>query len=118
MNNLSTGNIALFLTPEMLRNRYDMYAMIRQTQPVLRLDDHALSLVFGYDDVSTVLSDYANFSSDLTQAGPMHGSHGNGADGQGEMFGQSLITNDPPRHRRLRDLVMRAFTPRAVTNLE
>lgn len=62
--------------------------------------------VFQYDDVQTVLSDTERFMSgdgeyDPEEMGP----------------GASIIGMNPPRHRKMRDLVSRAFTPRAVQNL-
>jgi cytochrome P450 len=108
-------------SPELLRNRYPLYAQLRQAQPVLNIPDYNLWLVFGYDDVRTVLSDYENFSSDFARAHAVLDEQMFQAMAQrginaGE--GRTLIMTDPPIHRQLRDLVTRAFTPRAVEALE
>lgn len=103
----------LAFPPELLRNPYPMYQMVRQNQPVLFLEPMKLWLVFGYDDVRTVLSDHARFSS---QYGQMQ-MQGASASDQARL-GQGLITTDPPRHTQLRSLINRAFTPRAVAALE
>ncbi|MBI3942131.1 MAG: cytochrome P450 [Chloroflexi bacterium] len=110
----------MFLSPEMLRNRYQIYAQMRSMQPVMHLEDYGLWLAFGYDDVKYILSDYTNFSSDYSR---METTGGNTAQAEmqqnaGGNLGTSLISTDPPRHRQLRDLVSRAFSPRAVANLE
>lgn len=101
--------MGLFPTPELQRNPWPMYQMLRQSQPAFYLEQYDIWLVFRYDDVRTVLSDHANFSS---RFGDMQGS----AEHAGP--GASLITLDPPRHTQLRSLVTRAFTPRAVAALE
>ncbi len=88
------------LSPDVLRNPYPLYQMVRSSnQSVIFLEAVGLWGAFGYDQVKTVLSDHARFSS-----------------GQGGGF--SLITTDPPRHTQLRSLVSKAFTPKAVAALE
>jgi cytochrome P450 len=67
--------------------------------------------VFRYADVTTVLSDPATFSSDLTEFVP--------SDPDVDKISKgNLITMDPPKHRQLRGLVSKAFTPRFVADLE
>lgn len=61
--------------------------------------------VFRYEDVTRVLTDYQHFSS---QALGMF---------MGSFLKDTLITKDPPDHRKLRNLVNMAFTPRAVARL-
>ena len=61
--------------------------------------------VFRYEDVTTVLTDFSRFSSQAL--GVFRGS----------FLKDTLITKDPPDHRKLRNLVNQAFTPRAVARL-
>ncbi len=61
--------------------------------------------VFRYEDVTTVLTDYSRFSSQ--PLGVFMGS----------FLRDTLITKDPPDHRKLRNLVNQAFTTRAVARL-
>ena len=61
--------------------------------------------VFRYEDVETVLTDYSRFSSQ--PLGVFMGS----------FLRDTLITKDPPDHRKLHNLVNQAFTPRAVARL-
>ena len=91
-------------------NPYPLYWMLRRVQPLLNISRYDLWFATKYDDVKRVLSDYEHFSSDFRRA-----------------FGDvdldptskiSLIASDPPIHSKLRGLVTRAFTPRAVANLE
>ncbi|MEK3917047.1 cytochrome P450 [Paenibacillus sp. FSL H7-0331] len=107
--------MSILLTPELLRNPYPMYDQMRAGQPVAYMEAMKFWSVFGYDDVRTVLSDQARFSS----------GHGNEASAETAAqksaqanSGFSLITTDPPRHTMLRSLVSRAFTPKAVAALE
>src|SRR5438874_8922346 len=61
--------------------------------------------VFRYEDVETVLTDYSRFSSQ--PLGVFMGS----------FLRDTLVTKDPPDHRKLHNLVNQAFTPRAVARL-
>ena len=91
--------------PELL----DRFARERRTAPVSRDSQYGAWNVYRYDDVKTVLSDHARFSS---QQG-----RGRGGNNPQHALADSLISTDPPRHRQLRTLVERAFTPRAVDAL-
>ena len=67
--------------------------------------------VFGHPEASTVLSDPAVFSSDLTVLRP--------AQDDLALFQRgNFVQMDPPQHRKLRTLVSQAFTPRVVADLE
>ena len=98
-------------SPTYFDDPYEMYGRLRDEAPVYyseRYDFYALSR---YEDVCAASKDWATFTSthgvDLsTLSRPLT-----------EPL-QSLIMMDPPRHDRLRALVSRVFTPRAVTNLE
>lgn len=80
------------------------YRHMREHAPVTYSEQHQQWMVFRYDDVKRVLSDYETFSSEVESEGhtltPMD---------------VSLVALDPPCHRHLRALVTQAFTPRAVT---
>jgi len=82
----------------------DWYAEMRAKSPVAPGDQPGLYDVFGYPEVRTALSDHAVYSSARAMGG-------------GSVIGDSLIATDPPRHRQLRSIVDRAFTPRAVQAL-
>jgi len=100
-------------TPEIRRDPYPTYQSLRQHQPVLFAPDLGIWSAFRYDDVKTVLSNHALFSSQYGQ--PPAPDAGVAAQVRGQ---SALITTDPPRHTQLRSLVNRAFTPRAVAALE
>src|SRR5947199_4951650 len=77
---------------------------MRTQQPVFYDERMHLWQVFRYEDVSTVITDYNRFSSQ--------------AFGFGDSFlKDTLVATDPPDHRKLRNLVNQAFTPRTVARL-
>lgn len=86
---------------------YTWFEEMRQSHPVFMDEQGPFPLwqVFCYDDVLTVLSDYNRFSS---QAFAFNGG----------FLADTLIAKDPPEHRKLRNLVNQAFTPRAVAHLD
>lgn len=96
---------------ERLYASYDGYHQVRKTQPVY-FDPHWKSWhVFRYADVSRVLNDDMLFSVDENRCAPK-------ADRSDSPIGSSLLHLDPPRHRKLRNLVSQAFTPRMVAQLK
>ena len=83
---------------------FPWYATMRRTNPVAYDSQYDRWSVFNYNDVQRVLSEHATFSSEFM------GSNGN-------PIGASIISTDPPRHRKLRSLATQAFTPRAIAQL-
>src|SRR3546814_6785051 len=76
------------------------------------------------DDVAAVLHDPATFSSADGMGALMSGRVGRRRIDARGLFGldmrelRVLIATDPPNHTRLRRLLSRAFTPRAIAELE
>jgi cytochrome P450 len=93
------------------RNPYPLYWVLRRVQPVVHIARYDLWFATRYDDVKKVLSDYEHYSSDFRRAFR-----------PGEELDQSskisLIGSDPPVHTKLRGLMTKAFTPKAVASLE
>jgi cytochrome P450 len=89
---------------ETRRNPYPAYEQLRSRSPVFHEPHSDLWLVFDYEGVKRALTDHEAFSSivALPEA----------------MTSQWLVFADPPRHTKLRALILRAFTPRAVASLE
>lgn len=83
---------------------------MRENSPIIWDDDSRSWLVFRYDDVTRVQSDYNTFSSE--------GTIGNKERLQTEnpetMGGSSIIEMDPPRHRQMRSLVTQAFSAKTI----
>src|ERR1700761_8394139 len=97
--------ISTWLTP-------DIYSWYRQKLDVCRMgfDQRRCAwMVFGYAEVQQVLLDTDTFSSERSLK----------ADGSvDEIGGAGMLSLDPPRHRRLRSLVVQAFTQKRVAALE
>ena len=92
-------------TLEEIPQTYSWFEEMRTNRPAFQDEVMPLWQVFRYEDVSVVLTDYARFSS--RPLGAFTGS----------FLEDTLVTKDPPDHRKLRNLVNQAFTPRAVAHL-
>ncbi len=103
------------LAPDITRNPYRSYALLRREAPIYRTPLGFLA-VSRYDDVLAILRDPIRFSSaamdDLVnqvKSVSLDDAH------QG---GESLIGTDPPLHARMRKIVNRAFTPSRIAALQ
>lgn len=109
---------------DVLRDPYPHYERLRDEAPVHYVDDLELWMVTRYDDVAHVLHHPAIFSSAEGMGQMMSGGVGRNRVNPQEMFQMDLsamrvlIATDPPDHTRLRRLLSRAFTPRALADLE
>jgi len=90
---------------------YEMYRRLRDEAPVYYSERYRFWALSRWDDVITAHREWQTFSStfgvDLSTL----------RKGEKSTF-DSIIMMDPPKHDRLRALVSRVFTPRAVTALE
>ncbi len=92
---------------------YDTYRWLRDEAPVYRNDHYGFYALSRYDDVIAAHRDWQTFTS----------THGITIDqlidpNARDMIRGSIIFMDPPEHDRLRQMVSRVFTPRAVADLE
>ncbi|BCL78641.1 putative cytochrome P450 YjiB [Ktedonobacteria bacterium brp13] len=85
---------------------FQWFSKMRAEQPVYHDPASNLWHVFRYEDVNQVVTDYSHFSSESIP-GFSENSFLNG----------TVVAKDPPDHRKLRNLVNQAFTPRAVNHL-
>ena len=92
---------------------YETYRWLRDESPVYRNDHYGFCALSRYDDVLAAHRDWQTFTSthgvtidQLTDSKML------------DMVGGSIIFLDPPEHDRLRQLVSRVFTPKAVADLE
>jgi cytochrome P450 len=92
---------------------YDMYRRLREEAPVFHSERYGFYALSRYDDVVAAHKDWHTFSSS-------HGVdlHTLSSDLAEIRSFASIIMMDPPDHDRLRALVSRVFTPRAVQSLE
>ncbi len=112
------------------QERYTYYGRMRLEQPVHVDEESGVWRVFRYDDVRRVLTEHAAFSSEAAFARPepprqpeldpraAHGAREAARERPGGFLSQTVLTTDPPVHTKLRGLVTRAFTPKAIGRLE
>jgi cytochrome P450 len=93
-----------FFTDDIRRNPYPMYAEMRKASPLFHFAPMDLWMILDYEGVKRALFDHESFSSSVTPP------TGKAPDW--------LVFSDPPRHTKLRSIIMRAFTPRSIASLE
>ena len=84
---------------------YSWFQQMRTEHPVSYSEETKMWQIFRYEDVNHVITDYANFSSSIMGAA------------ETSVLKDTLVASDPPNHRKLRNLVNQAFTPRSVARL-
>jgi cytochrome P450 len=92
---------------------YDVYRQLRDRRPLYRNDRYGFYALSRWDDVVAASRDWQTYSS--AHGVDLH--HLTTLQGRRPEF-DSLIMIDPPKHDRLRALVSRVFTPRAISGLE
>ena len=107
------------LDPETVECPYPFYAAMRREAPVYQVPGAGFFIVSRYQDMKTVLLDTHTFTS-KTGPGVRKEPPKEVVDilSQGWLPVDTLLTNDPPAHRRYRGLVNKAFTPRRVAVIE
>src|SRR5581483_8242279 len=91
-------------TYEEMPKIYAWFEKMRSSMPVLYDENMPMWQVFRHEEVTQVLNDPARFSSKIYNI-------------PDSFLEDTLIGKDPPDHRKLRNLVNLAFTPRAVAHL-
>lgn len=107
------------LTPERVVDPYPILAELRENHPVYWNPLYKAWFIHRYDDVMDALRD-ERLSSDRIRPVYEHKLTDAEREERGptyEILGDWLVFRDPPDHTRLRKLVSRAFTPRAVEQL-
>jgi cytochrome P450 len=109
---------------EVVADPYPWYEHLREEGPVQWVPSRELWMVTGYDEVAAVLRDPSVYSSSLGMDAVFAGRMGRNANDMRGLLGvdlrslRILIASDPPDHTRLRRLLSRAFTPKAIAELE
>ena len=95
---------------------FETYRRMRDEAPLYYNETYDFWALTRYEDVSAAIKDYQTFSSakgvtlEIVKAA---------ASGDTDTpTGKIIISLDPPEHERMRKLVNRVFTPRAVASLE
>ena len=82
----------------------------RPDTPVVYDEEQKLWNVYGHPEIAEMLGDHARFSSNTTRLLPV--------EVDPKLVEGDMTQMDPPLHRKFRQLVSRAFTPKAVARLE
>ena len=106
-------------SPVFQRDPYPGYEDLRATAPVYRVPGHDLYLIVTADLVRQVLRDPATFSNSVTsnrraEPPPEVAAQVEAIRAGGHEYQSALGLSDAPRHTRIRRMVQRAFTPRAL----
>ena len=100
------------LSEDFFDDPYDTYRWLRDEAPVYHNEKYGFWALSRFADVVTAHRDWNTFSSE-------HGlTIDQLTDPDAGVKGMSIIMMDPPEHDRMRKLVSRVFTPRAMANLE
>lgn len=97
---------------EFFNDPYPTYRRMREEAPVYYDQTHDFYALTRHEDVSAAFKDYETYSSargiDLAMV----------KNNDLPPESKSMIFMDPPEHRRMRSLVNKVFTPRAITSLK
>jgi len=108
------------MSPSFLEDPHSVYRALRENDPVHRARQIRGWLFTRYDDVLALLRD-ERMSSDFrhnTNYPRMKKAQLRAGRTEEELERPTMLNSDAPRHTRLRGLVNKAFTPRAVRALE
>lgn len=106
-NTAHTSKIDLFADQTLL-DPYPVYASLRETAPVLWMENNQVWAVTRYDDVRDAMNNPEVFSSSKVAFNDAMNN---------ALKGTSLAT-DPPDHRQLRKTLLAPLTPRALKSIE
>jgi cytochrome P450 len=108
------------MSPEAIADPYGYFAELREQHPVVWDERHRSWILTRHEHISTALKD-PRFSSD--RIAPFIERKLSSPDTDPlvrqafDVLSDWLVFNDPPKHKRLRALVHKAFTPRAVAGM-
>ena len=102
------------LSTQTAQDPYPVYAALREKNPVHRSRLMNSWLFARHADIDTILRDHRRFGNDPRKGKLSRRQRGNLP--RDEEF--TMLFLDPPDHKRLRALVNKAFTPKAVNALE
>jgi cytochrome P450 len=121
--NVTTRPLASFtpFDPDVMRCPHEYNRRMRAEAPVYRCPHTGIYFVFDYETIRAVAGDHGTFSNRFGQAMRTEG------DVDPRLVAEmekgyppvdTMLTQDPPLHRRYRGLVNQAFTARRVATLE
>lgn len=116
---LQRGQNLNLAAPHVRQNPYPIYARLRREDPVALVHLPFFGKTYfisRYDDVAAAFKD-PRISTDVLAGTRANGISGRLAPRSISVLGQNMLTKDDPEHRRLRDLVHKAFTPKRIQEM-
>ncbi|RMF11418.1 MAG: cytochrome P450 [Alphaproteobacteria bacterium] len=110
-----------FFDPNIIEDPYGFFEIARREAPVYRLPDTDMFLVTRYDLVLEAVKrpeDFSNKFSRLLEGKQADDPEVRAILEEGWPQVDTLLTNDPPEHKRFRALVNKAFTAKRVDQME
>jgi len=101
-----------FWAPATRANPYPMYAEMRRSSPLYRIEPDGVWAVSRYEDVQFVLKNTQIFSSEGFRRALRPDWLGRNP------LADSMLVMDPPTHTSMRATMSRAFSPRVISDLE
>ena len=108
-----------FFSPEVQECPFSVYRQLQAEAPVWQMPGTNVFVVTRYDDIRQVIRDPARFSSSfsaLLNAGSPN-DEVNAIYEQGYEMVETLLTQDPPRHRVYRNLVNKVFSNKRIEGM-
>lgn len=109
--------VGALMTPEGREDPYPLYAAARELGPLTRFREFPMYLCTGYGEISAVLRDPA-FGKERFDDWAAEVRAQLEPSGSVESVARSILSTNPPDHRRVRSLISSAFTQRRVAALE
>lgn len=100
--------------PDFVQNPYDFYTKAREAGPMIYWEDYALPCATSFDAVNAGLRDARFGRESPAEFAPERAAH---TAPFYTVEAHSMLELEPPRHTRLRRLVLRAFTSRRIREL-
>jgi cytochrome P450 len=117
-----------YMDRSLAEDPYPYLEYLRSKGPVTPLPHHNVIAVTGFEEALEVYNDVEHFSAVISVTGPIppipFAPEGEDITDLIEahrsqiLFGEDILTLDPPRHTAPRQLMMRLFTPRRLKNMD
>jgi cytochrome P450 len=108
-----------FFSPEVQECPFHVYQQLQEEAPVWQMPGTNVFVVTRYDDIREIIRDPGRFSSSFSALLNTGSSNEevNTIYGQGYEMVETLLTQDPPRHRVYRNLVNKVFSNKRIEGM-
>ena len=108
-----------FFSAEVQECPFHVYQQLQEEAPVWQMPGTNVFVVTRYDDIREIIRDHSRFSSSFSALLNTGSSNEevNAIYGQGYEMVETLLTQDPPRHRVYRNLVNKVFSNKRIEGM-